>query len=61
MLMGLLAVIAFLGLSVGTASSLPVRVMISIGIGVGAVYYWVSSKASKRLAMIEEQLPTRLN
>ena len=57
MIMGLLAVIAFLGLSVGTASSLPVRVMISIGIGVGAVYYWVSSKASKRLAMIEEQLP----
>ena len=29
----------------------------SVGIGVGAVFFWVSSKASKRLAMIEEQLP----
>ncbi|ABG31713.1 pilus assembly protein TadB [Roseobacter denitrificans] len=57
MIMGMLAVVAFLGLSVGTASSLPVRIMMSIGIGVGAVYFWVSSKANKRLAMIEEQLP----
>jgi len=29
----------------------------SIGIGIGAVYFWVSSKANKRMAMIEEQLP----
>ncbi|WP_282059807.1 type II secretion system F family protein [Roseobacter litoralis] len=57
MIMGMLAVVAFLGLSVGTESSLPVRIMMSIGIGVGAVYFWVSSKANKRLAMIEEQLP----
>ncbi|AEI93259.1 MULTISPECIES: type II secretion system F family protein [Roseobacter] len=57
MIMGVLAVVAFLGLSVGTESSLPVRIMMSIGIGVGAVYFWVSSKANKRLAMIEEQLP----
>ncbi|MGA9251800.1 MAG: type II secretion system F family protein [Roseobacter sp.] len=57
MIMGVLAVVAFMGLTVGTASSLPVRVMMSIGIGVGAVYFWVSSKANKRTAMIEEQLP----
>jgi len=29
----------------------------SVAIGVGGVYFWVSSKAKKRLGMIEEQLP----
>ena len=57
MIMAVLAVVAFMGLTIGTASSLPVRIMMSIGIGVGAVYFWVSSKANKRTAMIEEQLP----
>lgn len=57
MVMAVLALVAFLGLTVGTASSLPVRIVMSIGIGVGAVYFWVSSKANKRLNMIEEQLP----
>ncbi len=57
MIMGMLAVVAFMGLTVSTASTLPVRIMMSIGIGVGAVYFWVSSKANKRTAMIEEQLP----
>jgi tight adherence protein B len=57
MIMGLLSCLAFLGLTVGTASTVPVRIVMSIGIGVGAVYFWVSSKANKRLAMIEEQLP----
>ena len=57
MIMAVLALVAFLGLTVGTASSLPVRIVMSIGIGVGAVYFWVSSKANKRLSMIEEQLP----
>ncbi len=56
-IMAVLALVAFLGLTVGTASSLPVRIVMSIGIGVGAVYFWVSSKANKRLSMIEEQLP----
>ena len=55
--MALLACVAFLGLTVGTATSLPVRIVMAIGIGVGAVYFWVSSKANKRLSMIEEQLP----
>lgn len=57
MIMGLLAVVAFMGLTVGTATSMPVRIVMSIGIGVGAVYFWVNHKANKRLAMIEEQLP----
>lgn len=57
MLMGGVAVFAFMGLTVGTQTEAPVRALISVGIGVGAVYFWVSSKANKRLGMIEEQLP----
>ena len=52
-----LAIVAFIGLSVGTAASLPVRALVSIAMGVGAVYMWVNNKAKKRLALIEEQLP----
>lgn len=57
MIMIVLGMVAFLGLTVGTETSVPVRIMMSVGIGIGAVYFWVSHKANKRLAMIEEQLP----
>ncbi|WP_295311128.1 type II secretion system F family protein [Roseobacter sp.] len=53
----ILSFVAFMGLTVGTATGLPVRIVMAIGFGVGGVYYWVSSKANKRLSMIEEQLP----
>ena len=52
-----LAAVAFVGLSIGTETETPVRALLSIGIGVGAVYFWVSPQAGKRLGMIEEQLP----
>ena len=57
MIMAGLAVLAFLGLTIGTDTSVPVRAMMSVGMGVGAVFFWVSHKAGKRMAMIEEQLP----
>ncbi|MCV3272873.1 type II secretion system F family protein [Roseobacter sinensis] len=57
MIMALLAGVAFMGLTVGTATEVGVRALLSVGIGVGAVYLWVSQKANKRLSMIEEQLP----
>ncbi|KAJ02155.1 type II secretion system F family protein [Sulfitobacter mediterraneus] len=57
MLMGGVAVLAFLGLTIGTETEPPVRALISVGIGIGAIYFWVSSKAGKRMGMIEEQLP----
>lgn len=53
----ILSFVAFMGLTVGTATGLPVRIVMAIGFGVGGVFYWVSSKANKRLSMIEEQLP----
>jgi len=52
-----LGVAAFLLLTIMTTASLPIRVLVSVGMGVGGVFYWVSSKAKKRLAMIDEQLP----
>ena len=57
MLMGVLSVIAFLGMTVGTSTSMPVRIGLSVAMGVGSVYIWVNNKAKKRLALLEEQLP----
>ena len=52
-----LGIAAFIGLTILTTAALPIRILISVGMGVGGVFYWVSSKAKKRLAMLEEQLP----
>jgi tight adherence protein B len=57
LIMVALGVAAFLGLTVGTGASLPVRIVVAIGMGVGGVYVWVNKKAKKRLSLIEEQLP----
>lgn len=57
MVMAGLSMMAFLGLTVGTTAGIVVRLPVSIVMGVGGVYFWVNSKAKKRLAMIEEQLP----
>jgi tight adherence protein B len=57
MLMGALSVVAFVGLSVGTETSVPIRALVSVAMGVGGIYFWVNSKAKKRMGMIEEQLP----
>lgn len=57
MVMGALAAIAYVGLTVGTEASTPVRIAVAIAMGVGGVYLWVDSKAKKRMSMMEEQLP----
>ncbi|MCV2868048.1 type II secretion system F family protein [Defluviimonas sp. WL0002] len=57
LVMALLSVVAFMGLKIGTQASTPVQIALGITMGVGAVYIWVSGKAKKRLAKIEEQLP----
>ena len=57
MMMGGLAVVAFVGLTVGTATSTPIRIIVAIIMGVGGVYVWVNNKAKKRIGLIEEQLP----
>ncbi|MBF9059890.1 pilus assembly protein TadB [Rhodobacterales bacterium HKCCSP123] len=52
-----LSVAAFVGLSILTTASLPIRLLVAVGMGVGGVFHWINSKAKKRLAMIDEQLP----
>ncbi|PKP85506.1 MAG: pilus assembly protein TadB [Alphaproteobacteria bacterium HGW-Alphaproteobacteria-2] len=56
-LMVMLAVLAFVVLSLTTGASLPMRIGLAAVIGVGAVYTWVNNKAKKRMALFEEQLP----
>lgn len=57
LVMVLLAGIAFVGLSLQTSASLPVRIAVSIAMGIGGVFLWVNNKAKKRMGLIEEQLP----
>ncbi len=51
------SIMAFLGLSIGTDAQPAVRGALGVAIGVGGVYFWVNSKAKKRMGLIEEQLP----
>ncbi len=57
MVMGILSVVAFVGLSFATSASFPIRIVVAIIMGVGAVFVWVNNTAKKRMGMIEEQLP----
>ncbi|MEQ8898023.1 MAG: type II secretion system F family protein [Roseovarius sp.] len=57
MLMGAVSVFAFVGLTVGTDTQVAVRAAVSVGIGIGGVFVWINSKASKRMKLLEEQLP----
>lgn len=56
-IMALLSVFAYVGLTIGTGASPMIRAVVAVAMGVGGVYMWVSGKAKKRLAAIEEQLP----
>lgn len=56
MLMGGLSVFSFVMLTMGTSAPVAVRLAIAIGMGVGGVFFWVSSKAKKRINAIESQL-----
>ncbi|WP_432447935.1 type II secretion system F family protein [Aliiroseovarius marinus] len=57
MLMGALSVVAYLGLTVGTGASAPIRAGVAVLMGVGGIYTWINNKAKKRMGLIEEQLP----
>ncbi|MCO4848972.1 MAG: type II secretion system F family protein [Yoonia sp.] len=57
MLMGVVTVVAYIGLMIGTGVGNEVRIVIAIIMGVGGVFMWINSKTAKRMAMIEEQLP----
>lgn len=57
LLMFVVTAAAFGMLTVLTQVSVPIRILVSLLMGVGGVYVWISSKANKRMAMIGEQLP----
>ncbi|MGH1368682.1 MAG: type II secretion system F family protein [Maritimibacter sp.] len=57
MLMAGVSVMAYMALAVGTETEGPVRLAVSILMGVGGVYVWINNKAKKRMALLEEQLP----
>jgi tight adherence protein B len=57
MLMGVVTVVAYIGLLIGTGVGNEVRVVIAVLMGVGGVFVWINGKANKRMSMIEEQLP----
>ncbi|WP_299658916.1 type II secretion system F family protein [uncultured Ruegeria sp.] len=57
LIMALVSGLVFMALSIATGTELTLRIALSGGIGIGAVYTWVSNKAKKRMALIEEQLP----
>ncbi|MEM6588557.1 MAG: type II secretion system F family protein [Pseudomonadota bacterium] len=57
MLMGAVSVFAFVGLTFTTGTETLIRAAISVAIGVGGVFVWISNKASTRMKLMEEQLP----
>lgn len=56
-LMCVLGGVAYGGLTMGTEAGTPIRIAVSVAMGVGGVYVWINMKAKKRMGLIEEQLP----
>ena len=52
-----LGVFSYLGLTLGTDASTPIRAAVAVCMGIGGVYVWINNKAKKRMALLEEQLP----
>lgn len=57
MVMVVLSGLVWLALTAATGTGPAMRLLLAPAIGVGGVYFWVNSKAKKRMALIEEQLP----
>ena len=60
MLIGVMVFVCFLSfvlMTLFTSAGGPIRVLLSIALGVGGVYFWVNKKAKERLSLMEEQLP----
>jgi len=53
----IVGVASFLGLTFFTGAGLVIRLGMSVVMGYGAVYVWLNGKAKKRMALFEEQLP----
>ena len=60
-MMVVLGLVTFVMLGLLTEGGPELRGALSAVMGVGAIWFWVSSKATKRLRMIEEQLPDAID
>ncbi len=56
-----LSAFSFAMLTLATSSEISIRAGISVLFGFGGVFFWVSGKARKRVAAIEEQLPEAID
>jgi tight adherence protein B len=61
LLMIALCILAYVGLTLGTSAATPVRIVIAVVMGIGAVFMWVGNKAKKRMGLVEEQLPDAID
>ena len=61
LLMFALSVLSFLLMTLFTGAALAVRITASMAFGFGGVFFWVSSKAKKRVSTIQEQLPEAID
>ncbi|WP_299352179.1 type II secretion system F family protein [uncultured Shimia sp.] len=57
LIMVAVTILSFFALTIGTSTGTTMNIAISLIAGIGGVYFWVSTKANKRLSKIEEQLP----
>ena len=57
MVMAVVSLAAFLMLTLFTQVAPPVQILISVLMGVGGVYLWISRKATQWINLISEQLP----
>ena len=57
LLMVVVSAAAFGMLTILTDVGVPIRILVSLLMGVGGVYTWINSKANKRMSMSGEQLP----
>ena len=57
MVMIFVGVFSFFGLTYFTQAGLILRIIVSVLLGGGGVYFWLNGKAKKRMAAFEEQLP----
>jgi len=57
LIMTFLGVVSFVMLTFFTNATLPIRLGVSVVMGYGATFIWLSNKAKKRISLFEEQLP----
>jgi tight adherence protein B len=61
LLLASLIAAAFLFLTIFTGAAMAVRLAVAVLIGYAALYFWLRSRAKRRIALIEEQLPDALD